>query len=135
MHGDRGHFGFEVLANLLNIKADLKATGTIVTPDGTTTGSYSGSGSVFAPLPVIGFIGRRYLTSRVYIDGAVNGMYFFGYGSFISAKGSLGVGIGKGWSVRGGYFLAGRTNIHGTDSRIGVDLMQKGPILGIEGKW
>jgi hypothetical protein len=135
LHGDRGHLGFEVLANLLSISADLNATGTIVKPDGTLTASYSGSGSIFAPLPVIGIIGRRYVTRRVYFDGSMNGMYFFGYGSFVSAKAVLGAAIGKHWSVRGGYQLGGRTNIHGTDARVGVDLKQQGPVFGIEGKW
>jgi hypothetical protein len=35
------------------------------------------------------------MTRLVYIDGSVIGMYFFGYGSYASAKGVLGVAIGK----------------------------------------
>jgi hypothetical protein len=90
---------------------------------------------VFAPLPAVGFIGRYYMARRLYLDASANGMYFFGYGNFVSAQGVVGVEVGKGWSVRGGYQLGGRTNIHGTDSRIGVNLVQKGFLLGIEGKW
>jgi len=37
--------------------------------------------------------------------------------------------------VNAGYQLGGRTNIHGTDSRMGVAMVQKGPFVGIEGKW
>jgi len=71
---DRGHLGFEVLANLVHVNANLNATGVITKPDRTSSASYSGSGSVFAPLPVIGLIGRYYFGPRVYIDAVGNGM-------------------------------------------------------------
>ena len=92
-------------------------------------------GSVFAPLPVIGFTGRGYILNRLYFDGTANGMYFFGYGNFISARAVLGLEFGGRYSVRAGYQLGGRTDIHGSDTRIGVNLVQKGVVVGIEGKW
>jgi hypothetical protein len=62
-------------------------------------------------------------------------MYFFGYGNFISANGFLGYSIGHQLSVRGGYLLGSRADIHGTSNRLGIRLAQKGAVVGLEGKW
>jgi hypothetical protein len=62
-------------------------------------------------------------------------MYFFGYGNFISTNGFLGYSIGHHLSVRGGYLLGSRAEIHGSASRLGIRLTQKGAVVGLEGKW
>jgi len=62
-------------------------------------------------------------------------MYFFGYGNFISTSGFLGYQIGHHFSVRGGYLLGSRADIHGSSSRLGIRLTQQGAVVGLEGKW
>jgi hypothetical protein len=96
----------------------------------------SASGSLQAPIPVAGPEFRLYLTNspRVFIDGQVNGMYFFGYGSFVSAAGSLGFSITKHVARRAGYHLASHLVIHNDSStnRIGLRLNQQGPFAGVQ---
>ena len=86
---------------MLDTKATL--TGTVVVNGQTAT--RTASGSFFAPLPVIGLHGRWYpLTSdRLNVEGYINGMYFFGYGDFYSARGIAGFGITHHWKVIAGY--------------------------------
>jgi hypothetical protein len=70
---------------------------------------------------------------RIALDGLMQGMYFFGYGDFYSAKGTLGVGLTHNWRLTGGYQMGTRLNIHGGSNQIDVRLTQKGPVAGIEG--
>ncbi len=61
----------------------------------------SASKSLFVPLPTGGPAFRYYLLpSRLYVDGAISGMYLFGYGNFISTSGILGVSLGHHLSLR-----------------------------------
>jgi len=62
----------------------------------------------------------------------VRGMYFFGYGDFVAARGSVGVGITKHLSLHAGYQMGSRLSIHGTSDQIAIRLTQKGPTAGIE---
>ena len=57
--------------------------------DGTHQAAVFVSKSLLAPIPVACPQFRFYLTSspRVFIDGNVYGMYFFGYGNFVSSAG------------------------------------------------
>jgi hypothetical protein len=63
------------------------------------------------------------------------GMYFFGYGDFYAARGTVGVGLNHHWRVIAGYQLGSRLSIHGGSHNIGIRMTQKGPVVGIEGSW
>lgn len=132
----RGHLGIDFLVNLFDWTASISTHGGVVLPDGTLTTARSASKSTLLPLPTGGPTFRYYLLpSRLYADGAISGMYFFGYGNFISANGFLGYSITRHISVRGGYLLGSRAEIHGSADRLGIRLTQKGAVVGIEGKW
>jgi hypothetical protein len=132
----RGHLGIDFFVNLFDWKGTISTQGGIVLPDGTVTTARAASKSAFLPLPTGGPTFRYYLVpSRLYVDGAIQGMYFFGYGNFISANGFLGYSITRHLSVRGGYLLGSRADIHGTKDRLGIRLTQKGAVVGLEGKW
>ena len=51
-------------------------------------GTVSANGSLLAPIPVFGPEFRVYFTHRVYFQGNFYGMYFFGYGNFLSSSAS-----------------------------------------------
>lgn len=91
---------------------------------------------MFAPLPVVGPEGRFYLTDspRLFIEGNFYGMHFGGYGSYYSSSGDVGLSLTRHLSVRGGYALASRLDIHNKEStnRIGLNLTQRGPLVGIQ---
>lgn len=132
----RGHLGIDFLVNLFDWKASISTQGGIVLPDGTVTTARSASKSALLPLPTGGPSFRYYLVpSRLYVDGTISGMYFFGYGNFISTSGFLGYSIGHHLSVRGGYLLGSRAEIHGSANRLGMRLTQRGAVFGLEGKW
>ncbi len=59
-------------------------------------------------------------------------MYFFGYGNFVSSAGDLGFTLTKHITANAGYQLGTRFNVHGTSDRLGLDLTQKGPVVGLE---
>jgi len=133
----RRNWGYVALAtqvNLLDTKASI--TGQVTVNEQTAT--QTASGSVFAPLPVLGPRARWYPmpnSSRLALDGTGQGMYFFGYGDFYSAKGTVGVGLTHNWKVTAGYQLGTRLSIHGGSNQIGLRLTQKGPVAGLEGSW
>jgi hypothetical protein len=61
------------------------------------------------------------------------GMYFFGYGNYISTIDTLGLTLIKNHlSARAGYSVASRLNLNTSSSRIGLNLTQKGPVVGLE---
>ena len=68
------------------------------------------------------------------LDGQVYGMYFFGYGNYVSASGSLGFTIVKHLSAKAGYQLGSRLVVNRDTSvnRIGLNLTEKGPTVGVE---
>lgn len=128
----RGHLGIGVQMDLFNTNAKISATGTVngvvVTP--------AASGSLLAPIPVAGPQFRIYLTDspRLYIDGDVYGMYFFGYGNFVSTTDALGVMLTKHVSLSLGYQLGSRliVNNDASTNRLGVHLTQQGAIAGLQ---
>jgi hypothetical protein len=79
---------------------------------------------------------RFYLTknsNRVFVTGNVFGMYFFGYGNFISTLDTIGISATKHLNIRAGYQLGTRLNVNNNAStRVGLNLTQKGPVVGIE---
>ncbi len=129
----RGHLGLAVQIDLFNTTAKIAAAAQ-VTGDGTEQAAVSASKSLLAPVPVAGPEFRWYPTNspRVFIEGNVYGMYFFGYGNFVSSAGDIGITLSKHVSINAGYALGTRLNVNGTSSRIGLDLTQKGPLAGLE---
>jgi hypothetical protein len=129
----RGHLGLAVQIDLFNSTAKISAAAQ-VTGDGTHQPAVSASKSLLAPLPVAGPEFRLYLTNSpcLYVEGNVYGMYFFGYGNFLSSSGNIGVTITKHISVNAGYALGTRLNVKGTSDRVDLDLTQKGPLVGLE---
>jgi hypothetical protein len=129
----RGHLGLAVQIDLFNSDAKISAAAQ-VTGDGTHQGAVSASKSLLAPIPVAGPQFRYYLTSspRIFIDGNLYGMYFFGYGNFVSTAGDIGFTLTKHITANAGYQLGSRLNVNGTSNRIALDLTQKGPVVGLE---
>jgi hypothetical protein len=129
----RGHLGLAVQFDLFHTDAKIAAAAQ-VTADGTHQAAVSASRTLWAPIPVAGPEFRLYLTNspRVFIEGNVYGMYFFGYGNFVSSAGDLGFTLTKHITANAGYQLGTRLNVHGTSDRLGLDLTQKGPVAGLE---
>jgi hypothetical protein len=129
----RGHLGLAVQFDLFKSTAKISAIGE-VSGGGTVNGSRSASGALLAPIPVAGPQFRLYLTNspRVFVEGNVYGMYFFGYGSFVSSAGDLGVTLNKHISINAGYQLASHLTVNGTQDRLALQLSQKGPAVGME---
>ncbi len=128
----RGHLGLGIQANIFD------STGTInaAAQGGNANVAESAKGSFLVPLPVAGPQYRLYLTNspRVFVEGDIYGMYFFGYGNFISTSNSLGVTINRHFSALAGYALGSRMVVNNSSSskRIGVHLTQKGPTAGVQ---
>jgi hypothetical protein len=131
---DHGFLGLEVDLNLVDTTASLKGTGTV----NGMTAFRSRSNSFFAPLPAVGPVGRWYPlrnSNRLSLEGSVRGMYFFGYGDFLTARANIGVGLTNRWSLRAGYEMGSRLSIHGTSDEIAVRLTHRGPTAGLEYSW
>jgi len=131
----RGHLGLGVQVNVFNTSASIRAAAQ-VTADGVHHAAVSASDSLVAPIPVAGPQFRYYLTDspRLFVQGQVYGMYFFGYGNYASAWGTLGYSITKHLNVRAGYQLGSRlvVNRDTSTNRLGLNLSEKGPTVGIE---
>jgi len=88
-----------------------------------------------APIQVAGPEFRFYLTNspRVFVDGQVYGMYFFGYGNYVSAWGSLGFTFVKHLSAKAGYQLGSRlvVNRDTSSNRISNTATLQASIQGI----
>jgi hypothetical protein len=128
---NHGFLGLEVDFNLLDTSAKLTGTGTVNGQTATRTASKS----FFAPLPAVGPVFRWYPlrnSNRLSLDGSFRGMPFFGYGNFLSARGSVGVGLTDHLMFRAGYQMGSRLSIHGTSDQIAITLTQKGPTAGLE---
>lgn len=61
-------------------------------------------------------------------------MYLFGYGNFVSTADDIGVTLTEHLSVNAGYQLGSRltVNVDAKSNRLGLQLTQKGPIVGLE---
>jgi hypothetical protein len=131
----RGHLGLGVQINLFDSHASIKAAAQ-VTSDGVHHEAVSSSASLLAPIPVAGPEFRFYLTNspRVFVEGNVYGMYFFGYGNYVSSFGDLGFTITKHLSLNAGYQLGSRlvVNNNSSSNRIGLNMTQRGPLVGVE---
>jgi hypothetical protein len=131
----RGHLGFGVQFNLFDAQASIHADAQ-VTSDGVHHAAVSASASLLAPIPVAGPEFRFYLTNspRVFVQANVYGMYFFGYGNFVSSTGILGFTINKHLTLNAGYQLGSRLVVNNSSSanRIGLRLTHTGAIAGME---
>ena len=89
-----------------------------------------------APIPVAGPEFRLYLTNspKLFVEGNVYGMYFGGYGNFVSTSDTLGLTVAKHLSINAGYQLGSRLVVNNSSSanRIGVRLTRHGAIAGLE---
>ena len=124
---------FATQVYLMSTSADLTGTATV---NGQSQ-SKTASGSIFAPLPVLGPRVRWYPlhSGRLAVDGGFQGMSFFGYGYFMSARGTGEVALSRHWRLSLGYQMGTRLKINDDTNRIGVRLTQKGPIVGFEVSW
>jgi len=128
----RGHLGIVAQLDLFYLRGSLNAVAQ--TLNGTTFAAQRASSTLRAPLPVAGPDFRYYLTKsgRVFVDGNVLGMYFFGYGNFISSSGTVGIALNRHLNFQGGYSLGSRFDIKSKSNRIGTTLSQRGALAGIE---
>ena len=130
----QGYVALATAINLLDTSASLTGTGTVNNVSATRTAS----GSVLAPLPVLGTKGRWYPvhnSTRFSLDGGLQGMYFFGYGDFLYTQGTAQVALHRNLNLKAGYQMGTRLSVHGTNDHIGLRLTQKGVIVGLEGSW
>ena len=118
---------------LLKTSADLSGTVTVNGQAATRTAS----GSFFAPLPILGPRVRWYpLHSGILaIEGSFQGMSFFGYGNFMTARGSGDISLTRNLRLNLGYQMGTRLRIDTGTNEIGIRLTQKGPIAGLEASW
>jgi hypothetical protein len=130
----RGHLGIRVQLDLFDVQGSLDASAQV--SNGLPVVAHRAQGNLRAPLPVAGPDVRFYLTknsNRLFVTGNVFGMYFFGYGNFISTFDTIGVSATKHLNIRAGYQLGARLNVNNNAStRVGLNLTQKGPVVGIE---
>ena len=128
----RGHLGLGIQFDVFNSDASLFAAAQVNNNNQTI----SAKKSLLVPIPVAGPQFRFYLTDspRLYVEGNLYGMYFFGYGNFVSTADDIGVTLTKHLSVNACYQLGSRLNVNvdAKKNRLGLDLTQKGPIVGME---
>jgi hypothetical protein len=128
----RGHLGITVQFNLFDTQGTFNAAAQ-TTADGVRHAAVSSQASLLAPVPVAGPEYRLYLKSqRLFVEGNVNGMYFFGYGNYFSTFNDLGLVFNKHFVVKAGYAFASRLRVNDHSNRIGLNLDQRGPTVGIE---
>jgi hypothetical protein len=123
-------FGVQVQLDLFDINASLNAAAQV--NNGVPQAATFSTANLRAPLPVAGPTFRFYFTPRLSVQANVLGMYFFGYGNFVSSAGTLGFKVTKNLAVRGGYQLGSRLNVNTETDRIGLSLTQKGALAGLE---
>lgn len=127
------HLGVRVQSNLLNVSGSLSASAQLV--NGVPHSAVFSSSKLLVPLPTGGLNARVYIipnSSRLFVTGNGVGMYFFGYGNYWSAMGTLGLTISKHLSVRGGYQVGSSFTINTKANRTGITLTQKGALAGLE---
>lgn len=132
----RGHLGLAVQFNAFKSHASISAAAQVTGSGVHQQQAVSASGSLVAPLPVAGPEFRFYLTNspRLYVEGNVYGMYFFGYGNYVSSYGLLGFSANRHVSLNAGYALSSRlvVNRDTSTNRIGINMTQKGPLVGVQ---
>jgi hypothetical protein len=71
-------------------------------------------------------------SGRLFLTADLFGMYFFGYGNYVSSTGTLGLSLNRNLAIRGGYQLGSRYDINVDKNRLGVTLAQRGALVGLE---
>jgi len=126
----RGSLGVQVQINLVEITGSMAAAAQV--NNGVPQAASASSGRLRAPLPVAGPIVRYYFTPRLFVEANVLGMYFFGYGNYVSSYGTLGFKLTKNLSLVGGYTLGSRVDIKTKSDRLGMTLSQHGALAGLQ---
>jgi hypothetical protein len=129
----RGHLGLQVQLNLIEITGSMAAAAQV--NNGVPQAASASSGRLRAPLPVAGPIVRFYIipnSSRLFVEANVLGMYFFGYGNYVSSYGNLGFTLTKNLSLVGGYTLGSRVEVKTKSDRLGMTLSQHGALAGLQ---
>jgi hypothetical protein len=125
--------GVQVQLDILDVSGSLNTNSQV--NNGIPQPAAFSSGSIRAPLPVAGPTVRWYIIPDhgvLFVDANILGMYFFGYGNFVSSMGTVGLRFGRNFAIRGGYQLGSRFDINTKANRLGVSLSQKGAIAGLE---
>jgi hypothetical protein len=126
----RWNLGAQVQLNIFDVTGSLNAAAQI--NNGVPQTAVFSSGSIRAPIPVAGPEIRFYPAERFFVTANVLGMYFFGYGNFVSSQGTIGLKLTKNIALRGGYQLGSRLNVNTKSQRLGLSLTQKGGLAGLE---
>ena len=129
----RGSLGVQVQLNIIDVVGKLSAAAQV--NNGVPQAASFSSADLRVPLPVAGPTMRFYLipnSGRLFVDANVLGMYFFGYGNYVSTMGTLGFTVVKHVAIRGGYSLGSRFDINTKTNRVGVTLSQHGALVGLE---
>ena len=130
----RGHLGIRVQLDIFDVQGSLGCGSASLerTAGGSSQSARKSAGSAARRRTRRAFLPTKN-SNRIFVTGNVFGMYFFGYGNFISTFDTLGVSATKHFNIRAGYQLGTRLNVNNNAStRIGLDLTQKGPVVGIE---
>jgi len=132
LRNKHGHLGIAGQINIFHTTGKISAAAQ-VTGAGIHQAAASSSASVLAPIPAGGPEFRLYLLkSRLFIDGNGYGMYFLGYGNYFSTVDYLGVKVSRFMSINAGYAIGSHLRINNSANRVGLDLVQKGPLAGIQ---
>jgi hypothetical protein len=127
------HLGVRIQSNVIDVAGSLTAAAQLV--NGVPHSAVFSSSRLLVPLPTGGLDTRVYLipnSRRLFVTGNGVGMYFFGYGNYWSAAGTVGLTITKHLSVGGGYQVGSDLKIKTKTDRTGIRLTQKGALAGLE---
>src|SRR5215467_5732035 len=128
----RGHLGIAAQINIFHTTGKISAVSQ-VTGAGIQQVAASSSASLLAPIPAGGPEFRLYLLKdRLFVNGNAFGMYFFGYGNYYSTVDYLGVNLSKFFSINAGYAIGSHLRVNDSNNRVGLNLIQQGPIAGVE---
>jgi hypothetical protein len=129
----QGSFGIRVQANISDLTGRISAAAQV--NNGRIQNAAKASGNFNVPIPVAGPTIRLYLipnSGRLFVTADLLGMYFFGYGNYVSGSATLGFSINRNLAIRGGYQLGSRYDISVDKNRLGVTLAQRGALVGLE---
>jgi hypothetical protein len=124
------NLGLKAQLDVIDVEGSFKAAAQV--NNGVPQSAAFASSQIRVPLPVAGPEVRIYPARRFFVTANVLGMYFFGYGDFISSQGTIGVKLTKHIAARGGYQLGSRFNVNTKAKQVGLSLTQKGAIAGLE---
>jgi len=124
------NLGLQFQLNIFDITGSFSAAAQV--NNGVPQAAAFSSSQIRVPLPTAGPEIRFYPAKRFFVTANLQGMYFFGYGDFISSQGSAGFKLTKNIAARGGYYLGSRFSVNTKAKQVGLNLTQKGPLAGLE---